>query len=626
MRIIDIIPLTRIPLAQPQILSYFSGRDLPKGAIVEIPLGRRQEIGVVFDSHEAADLKMEIKKAGYELRPLNKIISNQPILTRQQIELALWLGQYYFCSPGIFAKMMTPKEVRSYKLRVISYKPKSQKLILVPTISLAEKVAAHEKGAALWHSELTKKQQSEIWWKVRNGQTKKIIGTRSAVFLPFVNLKEIIIEDETNPAHRSWDMFPHYRAHEAAQKLAEIFGAKLILKNEAPSVESWHLLPPFVKEGRGGFSDKVNSINPPSPLFTKGGGAKLVDMRAELKNGNFSILSVTLQQAMKDALAQKKQVILFVNRRGAANFVLCRDCGYVAKCKNCEAPLAYHLINGRPIMFCHRCGYKETPPTLCPQCQGYRIRTVGIGTQKVELEAKKLFPKAEVLRLDSDTAPSQKEQRKIIDAFLKKETNLLIATQIILSWQSEIKSAAPGAVGLISADTLLHLPDFQSGERTFQTITRLKNLFPGSFIIQTYSPESSAIKYAATDDWRSFYDEEIEARQLLNYPPFSQIAKLTFRHRDPNKTGSEAKILAAKLKRATGLSLLLKDKGSIQISDALPAFIPKEKGKYIWNIIIKFKIPDAETKMSKEFLRRRNSLLQYVPSNWEINVDPNDLL
>jgi len=604
MKIIDIIPVTKIPLAQPQILSYFSLTNLPAGALVEIPLGRRKEIGVVFDSHKAADLKMEIKKAGYELRPIAKIISGQPILTSQQIKLALWLGQYYFCSPGIFLKMMMPPkwQIANGKSQMAKSKIKSQKLTLAPTVAQVENLTNKNQKAVTWHSGLAKKQLNEIWWKVQSGQAQTIVGTRSAVFLPFQNLKEIIIEEKTNPAHRSWDMFPHYRVHEVAQKLSEIFGAKLILKSEIPSVDSYYLNPQL----------KINSYKQKTDI---------IDMRSEIKSSNFSIFSRALQETIKKALEQKKQIIIFINRRGTANFVLCRDCGYVSKCSNCDAPLSYHLMNGKPMLLCHRCGYKDTPADLCPQCQSHRIKTVGVGTQKVELEAKKLFSQAKISRLDSDAAPTPEVQQKIIEGFVKKEIDILVATQIIFSWLDKIKSTSGASVAIISADTLLHLPDFHSGERTFQTIALLKNLsrLTEKFIIQTYNPENPVINFAAKDEWQSFYQDEIEARKLLSYPPFSQIVKLTFRHKDPKKSGQEAKILAAKLKQAN------KNK-EIEVSDALPAFISKEKGKYVWNIIIKFPITNDQLKTSSEFLRRRNSLLQYVPSNWNIDVDPESLL
>ena len=767
MFLLQAIPLTKIPHTQSQILSYFSVAFLPAGALVEIPLGRRKENGVVIECRPIENYKMEIKKAAYELKNINRAISLDSILTTQQIDLALFLGQYYFVSPGLFLKMALPrlrhplrqgyggqegfggqtkKLTRSVILRPEAEGSRTnvrQTLIIAPTVAQAENIAARYKNAALWHSGLKPKQLNEIWWQVKNGEARIIIGTRSTVFLPFANLKEIIIEDEQNPSHKSWDMFPRWRVHEAARKLAEIFSAGLTLKSDTPTIKNYyykhscHSDPAAAGEesrpnGRNEALHSQEILRRYAPQNDKIEIA-VIDLRAEIKAGNFSIFSRALQETLKNALAQKKQVILFINRRGAANFVLCRDCGYVAKCQNCDAPLAYHLIYQKPRLLCHRCGHQEIPPSLCPQCQSHRIKTVGAGAQKVEMEAQKLFlePSAparkntffkktsdagaegetprrrpslseadfwpsgtgpKIARLDSDTAPQPNNQQKIIADFVDKKADVLIATPMIFSWMDELQKSSPAVIGLISADTLLHLPDFQSGERTWRIIMALKQLFychpepraktardklreessgnkatratnsldssrlsprlaevlakrtaapqndkQKTFIIQTYNPENSVIKYAAAGDWQNFYNEEMEARQLLNYPPFSQIVKLTFRHRDPKKTGQEAKILAAKLQR-------LNKNEKIEVSAALPAFIPRERGKFVWNIIIKFKLPPAviptpqmrgrnlsvcpsKTSMiNSGFLQHRNSLLQYVPPNWEIDVDPENLL
>lgn len=635
MRLIDIIPLTRIPHALPQVLSYFHGaKILPAGALVQIPLGRRQEEGVVIGTRDLASHKMEIKSADFELRNISKVISLEPVLTTQQLELALFLGQYYFCSPGIFAKMGLPKPANSKQLTINNkknpptknhkLKTKNSTLIIVPTIACAHSYdAPRSPDTILWHSELTRKQKNETWQKVKLGQARTIIGTRSAVFLPFNNLREIIVADAASPNHKSWDMFPHYDSRVAAQKLAEIFGAKLTLKT--PPLAIGH-----------------------SPLA-------IIDMRQELKNGNFSIFSIPLYDAVKNALAAKKQAILFINRRGAANFILCRDCGYIAKCKNCAAPLAYHLINNKPSLLCHHCGAKDTPPGRCPKCHSLKIKTVGSGSQKVETETHNFFPDAKIARLDSDNAPKPKDQQKTITDFIEGKTDILIATPMILSWLAELAAAEPAVVGILSADTLLHIPDFRSGERTWQTITNLQQLLychpersersrgvrqraetratdsldspprhcgaqnDKTFFIQTYNPDNSLMKYVATNDAAGFAKEDLETRQALNYPPFSQIVKLTFRHRDAKRAGQEAKILTAKLRQAN-------KNDRIDVSDALPAFLPRERGQYIWNIILKFTTGDRQSAISAEFIQRRNHLLQYVPQNWEIDVDPENLL
>ena len=595
MRLIDVIPLTKIPHTQAQVLSYFFNADLASGSLVLIPLGKRKETGVVLASR-AID-KMQIKKADFSLRNIIRVITPKPALTNRQIELALYLGRYYLASPGIFLKMALPAQYSSSRTaeRVEKRNKKiSQKLILTPTIISAERIAAGHKKPALWHSDLAAKQKDEIWQKIKSGQAQTIIGTRSAAFLPFINLKEIIVEDAKNSGHRSWDMFPHYESIIVAQKLAELFNAKLISKSHDVAHRE-------IKE------------------------TDIIDMREELKAKNFYVFSFALEDAIKKALAQKKQVILFANRRGAANFILCRDCGHVINCPDCEVPMAFHLINGQAQLFCHHCGRKDTPPGRCPACHDYRIKTVGSGTQKIETEAQRFFPDAKIARLDSDLAPKPNQQQKIIAKFKEKEIDILITTQIIFSWAEEIKSISPALVAMLSADTLLYLPDFRSGERTWQIITVLRQLLGKSnddqkkFIIQTYNPDNSAIKYAAQNNWTNFWQEEIETRQALNYPPFSQIVKLTFRHRDGKKAGQEAKILTAKLQQAN------KDE-KIEISSALPAFVPRERGKFVWNIIIKFSVDNQKPVISNAFLQHRNLLLQYVPQNWEIDIDPENLL
>ncbi|KKS67358.1 MAG: Primosomal protein N [Parcubacteria group bacterium GW2011_GWC2_42_6] len=626
MFIIDILPLTKTPHTQPQILSYFYSSNLTIGTLVEIPLGRRKEYGIVLDSHPAADFRQEIKKAAYELKSISRLIFAEPILTPQQIQLTLFLGQYYFTSPGMFLKMtqsviMRPKIEGSIARRTMRA-PKSQKLILFPTISQANIFySSHKPNAVIWHSDLTKKKQKEIWQQIKNAEIQTIIGTRSAIFLPFINLKEIIVEDATNPSHRSWDMRPHYSAIIAAQKLTEIFKAKLTLNSDIPTIS--------IPISLLSFKEKKGELLP----------AQIIDFRAEMKAGNFSIFSRALQTAIKDALRRQQPIILFINRRGAANFVLCRDCGYIAKCANCDAPLAHHLINQKPRLLCHRCGAQTEPPSICPECRSDRVKTVGIGSQKVELEAQKLFSAAKIARLDSDAAPKAKDQQKIIQNYIESKTDILIATQILFSYKTEITQRPPAVIGVISADTLLHLPDYQSGERTWQIIAMLKKI-QNNIIIQTHNPENSIIQSAAAGNWQSFYDDETETRKLLNYPPFSQIIKLTFRHRDPKRAGQEAKILAAKLKRInpnTPTSSPSLKKGEIRqpaergcygaiLSDPLPAFIPKQKGKYVWNIIIKFPISNFQFPINKEFFLKRDSLLQYIPANWEISIDPLDLL
>ena len=621
MYLAEVVPLTKIPLEK-QALSYFSAQALAVGCLVLVPLGRRQEKAVVVANHEIASCKMEIKDAEYELRPIKKILSEAPVLTKQQIELALWLGEYYFVSPGAFLKMMMPSKVQSSKFKVQNGNTKiktktRQKLILVPTVAQIETLAKQypKQNTIVLHSGLRSKQFNQNWQKTASGQAQTIIGTRLAVFAPFLNLKEITIEDETNPVHRSWDMFPHYRVHEIAQKIADIFKASLVLKGIQPSIESSYL---------SSVGQMKHSAEPrhTMPDLTP----SIIDLRQELREGNFSIFSRVLQDEILQALKNKQQIILFINRRGVATFILCRDCGYVEKCASCDAPLTYHLIKTgetqKPILICHHCGKKSQPPSLCPKCQGSRIKAFGTGTQRVELEAQKLFKDAKILRLDSDTALNAGQQNKIIEEFRQKKADILIGTQMILN--TNIPKMP--LLAIISADTLMHLPDFRSDERMFQTMNQLKQSAKSRMIVQTYNPQAKIIEIAARNDFKQFYENEIETRKILKYPPFSQLIKLVFRHRDPAKAANEAKILSAKLTQQLKTSNILNE-AVFQISEAVPAFIARQNGKYVWQIIIKAK-PYWLAKQSERenLLHIRNKFLMSVPPGWEIDIDPETLL
>jgi primosomal protein N' (replication factor Y) len=575
-----------------------------------------------METHEIKDHKLEIKDAEYELRPIDKILSALPVLTPPQLKLALWLGQYYFASPGLFIKMMRPSikfpiADLHFPNKIQNTDSKSQTLFIFPTVA---QLQANEKNfpggkTVIVRSGLELKHLNENWQKIARGETPIILGTRLACFAPFFNLKEIFILDETNASHRSWDMFPHYRSHEVAKKLAEIFQAELTLEANIPSVESFYFDEKkslHLKTGSKNFSE----TNP-----------ELIDLRQEIKNGNFSIFSQRLQEAIRDALKKNQQVILFINRRGAATFVLCRDCGYVAKCPNCEAPLTYHLIKTaadelKPILVCHHCGHRSAPPTLCPSCHGHRIKAFGTGTQRVEIEAKKIFKNARILRLDSDVARETEEQNKILEDFRQKKADILIGTQMLLD--GDLPKVALAAI--ISADTLLHLPDFTSDEKTFQTINAVKNLTSSKLIIQTYNPKSEILQIASKQEINSFYKNEIETRRILNYPPFSQLIKLRFGHKDGKYAAQQAKILSAKLTQQLKNSKILND-AVLEISDAIPAFISKEKGRYIWQIIIKARSPWLAKKDDRQkIIDLRNKILLTVPPNWKIEIDPETLL
>jgi primosomal protein N' (replication factor Y) len=276
----------------------------------------------------------------------------------------------------------------------------------------------------------------------------------------------------------------------------------------------------------------------------------------------------------------------------------------------------------KPLLICHHCGQKLAPPSLCPKCNGYRIKTFGTGTQRVEIEAKKIFRNAKILRLDSDVVQTSAQQSAIIQNFRQKKADILIGTQMILN--ADLPKVPLTAI--ISADTLLHLPDFQSDEKTLQTINKVKNFTNSQLLIQTYNPQAQILQIALGGDLKYFYDKEIETRQALKYPPFSQLIKLVFGDRDPKKAAEQAKILHIKLTQQLKNSKILKEV-IFEISEPLPAFITKERGKYIWQIILKIKPYWLASKSERQnLLALRNKFLLTVPPFWQINVDPETLL
>jgi primosomal protein N' (replication factor Y) len=635
MYLIKVIPATKIPLNSPQILTYFTAQELNIGSLVLVPLYKRKVIAAVESIEKIDGQKMSLRKAEFKLRGIAKVINIEQIISEKQLLLTKWMSEYYWCPIGAIIKLMIPApffSLRSSGKFTISHETRNnkffQKLILAPDIHIIKRIAEEydPEETAVFHSEFTDKQNYASWLKVINENAKIIISARMALFAPFQNLKEIIVEDEHNDLYKSRQT-PRYHAREIAIKLAEIWDAKITFQSPTPSIEaSW------LAENK-----KINLHHLKSEVQNL---TSIIDLREELKTGNFSIFSRLLQEKIKDALKKNQQIILFINRRGASTVLICRDCGYTPKCPACDVPMVYHLS---PIQFiCHHCGHHELPPVLCPNCLGARIKYLGTGTQKVEIEFKKLFPKAKVDRLDSDIAsaviptpacnvlPARMtcvsvsggrsnagrqtgiQTNKIINDFNSKKIQVLIGTSIIFN------KGLPRVplVAMMIADTILHLPDFRSNERTFQMISQLKSLSQKEFVLQTYSPENLAVRFAAENDYQSFYKKELTARKELSYPPFSQLIKLFYQHKNAKKASDEAKILAEKLKHQINLieqNSKLKTYKLTTILGPSPAFIPRVSGGHIWQIILKTKLAD---------LKLRNKILQIIPPDWIIDVDP----
>ena len=622
-KIVQVIPITHVPLPKDQIYTYTLPQKFEKkakkGQLVIVSFRNKERQGIIV---KIPNPKSQIPK--YELKSIIRIVDEIPVMSVEQIKLASWISEYYHAPLGVVIKRMIPKiikknpkskiqnpklDLKKPRLHLTEAEQKivniinilnapnvfllhdqkaefekiniylhllskvvskgKQAMVLVPEISFAPKLVQKfvnyfgQSNLAVTHSGLSLGQRYREWLRIRSGQAKIIIGPRSAIFAPARKLGLIIVDQEYDPSYKQWDQTPRYEARKVAIELAKLTKSKIILSSTTPSINSYYQ----AKKGKYKLLELDKKLSQISRL-------QIIDMREELRKGNRSIFSEELFEGIKKNLANKKQVVLFINRRGLATFVLCRDCGYIEKCPNCNIPLTYHTTPS-PVLICHHCGYTKTLPTACPKCKGYNIKYFGGGTEKVELEIKKLFPKAKISRLDIDQVSTKKEYTKIYNDFTKNRVDILIGTQMINETWDFSKA---GILGIISADINLNLPDFRAGERTFQLLSRLiRQTSKSQVIIQTYNPDHPAIKSAVQDDYRSFYNQEVKARKELSYPPLSQMINLIYLDENQDKAKKEAQDLARILKRR--VKQLKMDK-QIIIFGPTPAFVYRIRNRY----------------------------------------------
>ncbi len=488
-----------------------------------------------------------------------------------------------------------------------------QALVLVPEIALTTQLvrrfAARFPGQlAVLHSGLALGERYDEWRRLRRGEARLAIGSRSAVFAPLPSLGLIIVDEEHEPAFKH-ESSPRYHARDVAWHLAALSGSVLILGSATPSIESYYaartgrctLLEMTERVGAMPAADGLpRSQTLPLPAV------RLVDMRQELQSGNRSIFSRPLQHAIGTALERQEQVILFLNRRGAATFVMCRDCGATLNCPDCNIPLVLHYDGeGDPaqtaarvadsavpavavqpaLLICHACGHRELLPTVCPQCLSPRIKAFGVGTQRVEAEVQHLFPGARTLRWDRDSISGKGAHSRLLDQFLRHEADVLIGTQMIAKG---LDLPLVSVVGMVAADTGLHLPDFRSGERSFQLLTQVagragRRVAGAQVIIQTYNPEHYALRAAQEHDYHAFYVQEIGFRRQTAYPPFARLVRFVYTGRSEATCEQVAGQLATHI-RTTAERLHWHDWSLI---GPAPAFVQRKRGRWRWHLILR---------------------------------------
>jgi len=448
-------------------------------------------------------------------------------------------------------------------------------VVLVPEISLTPMMVKRfysrfGNKIAVLHSNLSPGERYDEWLRLKKGEASIAIGARSAVFAPVKNLGLIIIDEEHENSYKQGE-YPYYHAREVAMKRSKIIGGTVVLGSATPSLETYYL----AEKGVFVFSELPDRISqqglPP---------VEIVDMREELKKGNTGIFSGSLQQLIADALQKKNQVIIFLNRRGYANFVFCRECGLAVKCPNCDISLTYHADINR--LSCHYCDRTVKLPERCPECGSTYLGEYGFGTERLEEELCGLFPGAVVERMDVDTVSRKGSHQKILSHLENGEIDILVGTQMIAKGHDYPNI---GVVGVISADTILNIPDFRSAERTFQLLTQVagrtgRGEEGGQVIIQTYNPEHYSIKAACKHDFQEFYKKEILVRESYQYPPFTLLVNIII------KSPKEKEVIRA----SNDLYKFLQTYKSLilEVLGPAPAGISKIKNQYRWQIIMKF--------------------------------------
>jgi primosomal protein N' (replication factor Y) len=512
-----------------------------------------------------------------------------------------------------------------------------QAVVLVPEISLTpqtiRRFAARFPGkVTVWHSELGDGERFDVWRRVRTNHpaTQVVVGSRSALFLPYQSLGIIILDEEHETSYKQ-ERTPRYHARSVAIEMGRIHGAPVLLGSATPALETYYAarsgeirllgLPKRII-GYRGSSLRTEQAQPDlidlsssvlSPSAELGGDlpkVQVVDMRQELRAGNRSMFSRALSSAMTRVLAAGQQAILFLNRRGAATFIMCRDCGHVETCPRCAVPLTYHDQDG--ALICHHCSRRYPVPSVCGSCGSKRIRYFGSGTEKVEDAVKLEFPTARTLRWDRDVTGAKGAHDAILDRFIAHRADVLIGTQMIAKG---LDLPLVTLVGVVAADTGLFLPDFRASERTFQLLTQVagragRSTLGGQVIVQTYHPDHYAVVAASHHDYEEFYRQEMAFRREQGYPPIRRLARLIYHHTQRAKAQAEATRMAQQLTSEI-------ERLALEETDLIgpaPCFFSRQRDAYRWHIIVR--APDPVV-----LLRQLP-----IPLGWRLDIDPVDLL
>ncbi len=485
-------------------------------------------------------------------------------------------------------------------------------VVLVPEISLTPQMVQRFEArfpgkVAVLHSRLSPAEHRRMWWGLFQGRYHVAIGSRSALFAPVQPLGLIVVDEEHEWTYKQHDSEPRYHTRAVALRLAQQTGAVVVLGSATPDVVTYH---------HALAGQRLRLLELPTRLGIPGkvepnamARVQIVDMRQELKDGNRSVFSRPLQEGLKEAVGKGDQAILFINRRGTAGVVQCRDCGHVVRCRSCDMPLAYHTAPER--LLCHQCNRRSKMPPACPNCHSSRIRYLGLGTQRLIGELEALLPGVTSLRWDRDVAEVDRASETVLERFAKGEAQVLVGTQMVAKG---LHVPSVTLVGAVLADIGLHLPDFRSGERVFQLLCQVAGRAgrgddPGTAIVQTYQPDHYAVMAAAQQDYPAFYHQEVAFRRVQRMPPYSRLIRLVFAHTNAAMCQAEAERLGRALRhqrQVWGLS-------EVDALGPAPAYPPRLRGRYRWHILLRG--PDPRLLLDKVEL-----------DGWLVDVDPASVL
>ena len=487
---------------------------------------------------------------------------------------------------------------------------------MVPEISLTPQmldrfIARFGKSKiAVLHSKLSIGERHDEWNKIKNGKAKIVIGARSAIFAPVENLGLIIIDEEHDSSYKS-ESNPRYDAKEVAKYIAVKAKCPLLLGSATPDVRTFYGAREEEKIELLKLTKRANNAELPK--------IEVVDLKQELANGNHSMLSVSLYSAIEQNLKNKKQTILFLNRRGYSTFIMCRNCGYTLKCHNCDISLTYHSYEKK--LKCHYCGYEQNLVTECPECHSDKIRYFGTGTQKLEQEIHKQFPMARTIRMDIDTVSKKNSAEEILHRFRDENMDILMGTQMVVKGHHFPNVTL---VGVIAADSSLNIDDYRASERTFQILTQVagragRGSEHGKVIIQTYNPSDFSIQCARKQNYEMFYETEIALRKQLKYPPFCDIIVIGFNSSSETEIQETSKWIYEYLNKKL-------NHDEYKVFKPMPAPVDKIKNKFRWRIIIKGKMSEEANLVLNQSLKDIYNTKNLKNTNVAIDVNPNSMI